>query len=105
MAYGKMHPGRQNPLKHQLFTRIFAFKLFIVSIAVANSLSSKYYFYCLAYYFYHELHELEQNRTIQTIKHGRSHMSFSRQFVALTYFYQRHDCFIFQKRWHVFNYV
>ena len=35
---------RRTPLEHQLFTRIFAFKLFHVFIAVANSISSKYYF-------------------------------------------------------------
>ena len=30
-------------LEHQIFTRIFAFKLFHISITVANSISSKYY--------------------------------------------------------------
>ena len=35
--------NKKYPIGNQLFTRLFAFKLFHVSIAVANSILSKYY--------------------------------------------------------------
>ena len=36
---------RNTPLEHQLFSRIFAIKLFHVSVAVANNISSKYFLF------------------------------------------------------------
>ena len=53
-------------LKHQLFTRIFAFKLFHVFNAIANSRSSKYFLFFLTNYFYQKLSKFEQNRMIRT---------------------------------------
>ena len=53
-------------LEHQFFTRIFAFKLFQVSIAVTNRISSKYVFVIPYLLFYYKLAKVEQNRKIRT---------------------------------------
>ena len=53
-------------LEHQVFTQIFAFKLFHVSIAVTNGIRSNLLF-VIRYYFYHKLAKFEQqNRMIRT---------------------------------------
>ena len=49
-------------LEHQLFTRIFAFKLFHVSTVVAHSISSKYYLQFLSNYLYHKLAKFEEKK-------------------------------------------
>ena len=52
---------RNTLLEHQLFTGIFAFKLFHVSIDVAKNKSMKYH-------IFHKLANFEQNRMILIIQ-------------------------------------
>ena len=57
--------NKKYPIETSNFTRIFAFDLLYVSIAVANSISSKYYLF-LTYFFYYKLAKFGQNRMIRT---------------------------------------
>ena len=52
--------------EHQFFTLNFAFKLFHVSIAIANIRSPKYYLLFLNNYIYPKLAKFEVNRMIWT---------------------------------------
>ena len=58
--------NKKYPIVTSIFTQIVAFKLFHVSIAITNSISSKYYLKFLTNYCNHKLTKFRQNWMIRT---------------------------------------